>query len=519
MRRDAILLLFVLSTVPAWCGAAEPATKPAPAPRVPPEVDAYLAKALHDWDIPGMAVAVVQGDTIVAKGYGVRELGKPGAVDENTLFDSASLTKSFTSTLIATLVDEGKMGWDDPVRRHLPKLDLGDPYLTEHATVRDFLSHRTGLEPANTSWLLTAIQRPEVLSRARCLNPASPFRADMVYSNIGYTIAGEAAAAAGGASWERLIHDRLIVPLGLRSTVASYQEVEKIPNHASPHVWIDGVQRPIRRETQRATIAPAGSVQSSVADLARWIRLHLSGGVLDGKRVVSEANLEETHSPQVIIPTTAAMRESRLVELFAAYGMGWNVMDYRGHKMLWHSGSGNGQIAYMALLPKEKLGVVVQVNTWAAPFVHGALVSYLLDVYLGVPFRDWSAEALARVPKMREEERKAREELVAGARPASEAPKPLASYAGRYEDCLYGPILVRLEDGGLTLQMGEGQKADLLYIRDGDGDGDGAGGFVVRWRDPLFRDERSARLSFEDDQGSLKLAFQIGRDRVTARRP
>ncbi len=506
MRREVLLFLIALAA-PGWCGAA----KPAAAPHFPPEVDAYLSKALRDWDIPGMAVAVVQGDVIAAKGYGVRELGKAGAVDENTIFDSASLTKSFTATLIATLVDEGKMGWDDPVRRHLPKLELGDPYLTEHATVRDFLSHRTGLEPANVSWLLTAIQRPEVLSRARCLNAASPFRADMVYNNIGYTIAGEAAASAGGASWETLIRDRLITPLGLRSTIASYEEVEKIPNHATPHAWIDGVQRPIRRETQRAAIAAAGSVQSSVADLARWMRLHLSGGVVDGKRIVSEANLEETHSPQVIIPTTPAMREARLVELFAAYGMGWNVMDYRGHKMLWHSGNGNGQIAYMALLPKEKLGVVVQVNTWAAPFVHGARASYLLDVYLGYPPRDWSAEALARVPKMREEARKALEDLLAGTLQAPKPPQPLESYAGRYEDCLYGPIHVRLEGDELTLQMGDGQKADLSYHRDGD--------FVVRWRDPVFREDRITRVRFEDDQGSRKLVFQNGRDRVTARRP
>jgi hypothetical protein len=249
-------------------------------------------------------------------------------------------------------------------------------------------------------------------------------------------------------------------------------------------------------------------VQSSAADLARWARFHLANGVLDGKRLVSEAAMQEMHSPQVIIPTTPAMRAARLVDFFAAYGLGWNVMDYRGHAMLWHSGNGNGQIAYMALLPKERLGVVVLVNTWAAPFVHGALASYLLDVYLGIPPRDWSAEALARAPKIREEERAEGKKLLAEARPSSQPPRPLASYAGRYDDCLYGPVIVRLEGKGLTLQMGEGQKADLLHHHDDS--------FVVRWRDPLFQEERITLVSFEGEESPRKLAFQNGRDHVVA---
>ncbi|MEA2599498.1 MAG: hypothetical protein QOF89_490 [Acidobacteriota bacterium] len=514
LLRRPVLLFVIPCLLGAGPAASEPA-RPAAEARLPPAVDAYLAKALHDWDIPGMSVAVVQGDVVIAKGYGVRELGKPERVDADTVFDSASLTKSFTATLIATLVDAGKMQWDEPIRRYLPGLALSDPYLAENATVRDFLSHRTGLEPANTLWLLTAIRRGEVVSRAHCLGSAGPFRGGMIYSNVGYTLAGEAAATAGGAPWEQLVRDRLLAPLGMRSTTTSFEEVAALPNHASPHAWIDGAQRPIRRETQRAAIAPAGSVQSSAADLARWLRFHLAEGIFDGKRIVSEAAMREMHSPQVIVPTTPAMRQARLVDFFAAYGLGWQVMDYRGHAMLWHSGNGDGQIAYMALLPKEKLGVVVQVNTWAAPFVHGALASYLLDVYLGLQPRDWSAEALARVPEVRRAEAEEREKLLAPARPAAEAPKPLETFAGRYDDCLYGPIFVRKEGTGLTLQMGEGQIADLLYHHDDSHHDDS---FVVRWRDPLYRDQRTTLVSFEGE-GARTLTMQSGRDRVTARRP
>jgi CubicO group peptidase (beta-lactamase class C family) len=194
MRRSLMLLglLATLGTFEVWGETAG---------SLSPAADAYLEKARKDWNIPGLAVAVVHGDTTIAKGYGVREMGKPERVDENTVFDAASLTKSFTATLAAMLVDEGKMKWDDPIRRYLPDLALPDSYLDENATLRDFLSHRTGLESANMMWLMTAIPRAEVLRRMRCLKPAAPFRTGMVYSNVGFTVAGEAIAAAAGTSY------------------------------------------------------------------------------------------------------------------------------------------------------------------------------------------------------------------------------------------------------------------------------------------------------------------------------
>jgi CubicO group peptidase (beta-lactamase class C family) len=501
MRRILALLGLLMTLASSEVRCAPPPQGPSP------EIDAYLEKARKDWNIPGLAVAVVQGDATMAKGYGVRELGKPEPVDENTVFDAASLSKSFTAALAAILVDEGKMKWDDPIRRYLPDLVLPDPYLAENATLRDFLSHRTGLEPANMMWLLTANSRAEVLRRVRCLKAAAPFRTDMVYSNVGFTVAGEAIAAAAGTTYEALLRDRLIVPLGLKSTTAGYAQAQAMPNHATPHALIDGVQRPIRFETQRDSTAPAGAVQSSAADLARWLRFQLDGGVLDGKRLISEASMREMHSPQVIISTTPEMRAARLVEFFAAYGMGWQVMDYRGNPLLWHTGSGNGQLAFMALIPAKRLGVVVLVNTWAAPFVHGALVNYLLDAYLGYPPRDWSAEALARVPAMLEQARKEWQEKTAGAVP--ELSRPPASYTGTYESCLYGPIHVRQKGTGLTLQMGEGQKADLTHHHDDT--------FILMWRDPLFREERSTLISFDlGDAAARKLSMTIGRDQIEA---
>ena len=506
----AVLLALALSLLLPPALAAQRAVPQG----FPPELDAYMAKVLHDWQIPGMAIAVVRNDSVlVARGYGVRELGKPALVDANTVFDAASLTKAFTSTAVAMLVDEGKMRWDEPIVRYLPELALPDTYLTRTATLRDFLSHRTGLHAANMMWQMSAIDPPGVLSRMRYLTADAPFRAGMVYSNVGFTVAGEAAARVAGVSYEALIRDRILRPLGLTSTVAGYDRAGGMPNLASPHALIGGVQRPIRREVQRASTAPAGAIQSTVTDLARWMRFQMAGGVLDGRRLVSDSSLEQTHSPQVIIPTTREMRAGRHVDFFAAYGMGWQVMDYRGHPMLWHSGNGDGQIAYLAMLPRERLGVVVLVNTWAAPFVHGAIAGYILDTYLGVEPHDFSAEGPQRVAALREAYAEAQRHVMEGVVPGARPPRPLAAYAGTYVDSLYGEIAVRVERNALVLRMGGRQEADLLYL-----DHDT---FVVRWRDELFREVFSTRVEFgADSRGCVPgLQMRLNRDQISATRP
>ena len=483
-----------------------------PAERFPAALDRYIAQVLVNGKIPGLAIAVVRNDSVlVAKGYGVRELGKPDRVDGNTIFDAASLTKSFTATLAAVLVDRGQLRWDDPVQRYLPNLVLSDSVLTRTATVRDFLSHRTGLEANNMAWVLTAVDRPEMLRRMRYVRAAQPRGQSMIYSNLGYMIAGEAIAAAGRNSYEDLLRDVLIKPLRLQSTT-TYEESLRKPNVASPHANIAGRQQPVRRETQRDLTAAGGTIQSSATDLARWMRLHLNNGMLDGVRYVSDSTMRAMHSLQVVIPTTPAMRAARLVQdTVAGYGMGLQVMDYRGHPLLWHTGNGDGQIAYMAMLPRDRLGVVVLVNTWSAPLIHAAIVNRTLDTYLGYEPRDWAAEMLARVPGQlaaRDSAVRAMEEM----KSTAPSPLPLASYAARYDSPLYGPIWVRVESTGLTLQMGEGQIADLEYH--------GGNAFFTRWRDPLFAENFGTHAEFAIDGDRVTgLTMTPNRERITASRP
>jgi Beta-lactamase/Domain of unknown function (DUF3471) len=280
---------------------------------------------------------------------------------------------------------------------------------------------------------------------------------------------------------------------------------------ASPHAPIKGRQVPIRRERQRESTAPSGSVQSSMRDMTRWMRLHLDNGVLDGRRYVSDSTMREMHSIQTPIGTTPQMRASRLVQdSVVGYGLGWQIMDYRGHPLLWHTGNGRGQIAFMSLLPRDRLGVVVVVNTWSAPFVHAALMNRIIDTYLGYPPRDWAAEALARVPGIVAAEDSARN-AAHGTATAGSPPRPLTSYGGRYDEPLFGPVFVRAEPSGLVLQMGQGQIADLV-LHHGDS-------FMVHWRDPVYQEVYNTILTFQVEGDVVKsLRVRINRDEFTATR-
>ncbi|MEJ7809839.1 MAG: serine hydrolase [Gemmatimonadaceae bacterium] len=504
-----IPLALALGSAPS--AAQSPGRKPAPV-SFPAELDVYLAKAVRDWDVPGLAIAVVRNDTVlIARGYGVRELGKPDRVDENTVFNIASLTKSFTSAAAALLVDEGKLRWDQPVREILPWAELPDPYVTRQTTMRDLLSHRVGLFAANMMWVPTDIDRREVLRRIRFLPAEQPFRGGMAYSNVLYTLAGEATAAAAGSTWEELIRTRLVVPLGMRSTTVSFAALAGQPDVAQPHAVVGGKQRPIPYRDYTNT-APSASVNSTAADMARWLRFQLNDGVLDGKRLVSERAMQETHSPQIIIATTPAMRAARGVDFFAGYGLGWQVMDYHGNPMLWHSGNADGMPSYMAILPAKKLGVVVMLNSWIAPFLHGALAARVLDHYLGVATKDYSGEALAaqRAANARAEEAWRR---LDSARVRNSVPsRPLAAYAGTFADSLYGEITVALEGDRLSMRMGRGQAAELEHWS--------YDTFAVRWRDAVFAEYYPARVTFSLNAAGEPdaLSMQLNRDAIRAGR-
>lgn len=503
---------FTLRRVAAGLTAATALAANAPAQaqaRLPRALEAHVEKAMTQWEVPGMAIAVVRRDDApIAQGFGVRRLGAPGGVDADTVFKIASLAKSFTAAGAAVLVDEGKMGWDDPVIRWLPDLRFSDPWLTEHVTVADLLSHRTGLQPANSMFRLTGIDRAEILRRVRYLKPTAAFRTEQVYNNVLYTVAGEATAAAAGVTWEDHIRSRLFRPLGMTGTTVS-TAVDESANGASAHTVIDGGHVPVRPGAY-ATISPAGGINSTARDMTRWLRFQLGDGGWEGRTLVSKASMDAMHQPWTAIPTTPEMRAARQVRFFAGYGLGWNVMDYRGRKLLWHSGNADGMPSYMALLPDEGIGVVVMLNTWKAPYLHGDIAARILDHYLGLPTKDYAAESLALT---RAAEARAAAAAKAGTpAPPRSAPLDLAAYEGTYADDLFGPIVVARSPTGLMLKMGQGEEADLAPVeRDV---------FTVRWRDRVIGEDNDTRAAFAlDPQGKVsRLSMKIRRDQVEARR-
>jgi CubicO group peptidase (beta-lactamase class C family) len=473
------------------------------------ELDAYIENARKAWGCPGVAVTVVKdGKVLVAKGYGLRELGKPERVDENTLFDTASLSKSFTAAAIATLVDEGKMRWDDPLRRHLPQVEFSDAYRTASVTIRDLLAHRVGVETGNFMMRFTNHSTDEVLRRIRYLDEREPFRTNLVYWNIGYGAASEAAASAAKMPFADLLRTRLLEPLGMRDSTVVVDHTLS-PNHAKSHGLIGGKLHPIRTKKLKNTQG-ADAVNSSAKDMARWLLFSLGDGTWAGKRILSVEAMREMHSPQMIIRTTPEMRAARGVRFFGAYGLGWQIMDLRGRKMLWHGGGADGMPVYMAILPDQQIGVAVMTNSWDAPTLRFALASRILDTLLEEEeTRDWAMEALEahRRDSARavEENANALKSRVLGTRPSAK----LEAYSGTYVDDVHGDMVIAHDAGKLTLLFGGGERADLEHWHHDV--------FRVIWRDRAYEwADTFAEFSLDPNIEPRRLEMQLFRDRIDA---
>jgi len=416
-------------------------------------LDAYVGKAVRDWRAPGLAIAVVHGDTLVlAKGYGVRHIGRPEAIDAHTLFAVGSTTKAMTAALMGMLVDSGRVRWDDAVIEHMPEFRVADPYVTREMTIRDLLTHRGGLPVTDYMWDDTAATYVDVLHRLPYQRPAYSMRSQFVYQNVMYATAGHVESVLAGATWDDLIRRRIFQPLGMNETKTSTHELELSGDVATPHARVRDTLVAISWRNLDA-IGPAGSVNSSVSDMARWMQFLLDSGRVGGKRLISASVLREMFTPQAIVPLAFYPAWGAVKPQVVTYGLGWFLFEYRGHRVAMHTGSIDGMSAIVGLLPDDRVGVVVFVNQDHAELRH-ALLMRTFDTYLGGVSRDWSAELLrvyADVAQKADSTDKAREATrVPGASP----PLPLARYVGTYRDSLYGTFVVRLERGSLVGQRG-----------------------------------------------------------------
>lgn len=470
MTRPVVLRLLALPLLGLWTATAAAQRGPLAG------LDAYVSRAMRDWQIPGLAVAVVKDDSVVfMRAYGVRQLGKPGAVDTATLFAIGSTTKAMTAAAIGMLVDEGKVRWDDPVTQYLPDFQLYDPFVTRELRVRDLLTHRSGLPGADLLWAGADYSTTEILRRIRYLEPATSLRTRFAYQNVMYAAAGQVIAAAAGMPWDAFVRTRIFTPLGMRGTLPTAATLARQPNVAMPHMRLDDTVRLVANRTVDP-VASAGAVWSSIADMTKWMRFVLDSARVGGTRLLTASTYAELLTPQVVVPPEEFYPTARLTHPhFTLYGLGWFLEDYRGRAVAMHTGSIDGMSAIIGLIPDQRLGVYVLANLDHAELRH-ALIYRVFDLYNPPATRDWSAELLTLYGDLRTQGRAAEKKRDSARVTGTTPSHALAAYVGTYGDSLYGNAVVTQTNGRLHIHMGNAFDGDLEHWH--------YDTFRARWADP-----------------------------------
>ncbi len=406
----------------------------------------FVEKAREVWKVPGLALAIIKGDKVLlSRGFGHRDLERKLPVTADTLFAIGSCTKAFTTFVMGTLVDEGKLEWDKPVSNYILGFKLHDRVATERMTPVDLVTHRSGLPRHDSLWYNATLSRKEMVERLQYLEPSKDFRTDFQYNNAMFLTAGYLIEQVTGKTWEEAVRDRIFTPLGIKRSNFSVLDSQKAPDFALPYEEReDKVQRMEFRNI--TNVGPAGSINSSVADLISWVKVHLNGGKLDSKKVMNPLTVAYLHTPRM--ETGQRQDEPELVP--GGYALGWFTDTYRGHQRVHHGGGIDGFSALIALMPEDQIGIVALTNMNGTG-LPGVLVRHAADRLLGLSSRDWSAERLARREKGRAatKEAKAKKNLIqkSGTKPAHK----LEEYAGEYEHAGYGLMRIDLKGGRLEM--------------------------------------------------------------------
>lgn len=446
MRRYA--LVFALLLVAPQVRAADFDPKP---------VDEVVERALKEFQAPGAAVVIVQDDKVIyLKGFGVREQGKDEKVTPDTVFAIASCTKAFTSTLVAMLVDEGKMAWDDKVHDHLDYFRLSDELADREVTVRDLLCHRTGMPRHDMLWAGQHSDSEDLIRRWCRAKPSTSFRSTWEYSNVPFTTAGVLAGKVDKSDWVSATKKRIFDPLGMTSTSCTGREAVGMSDHATPHYYTaDKVVKAIAWDNLDSARG-AGSINSTARDLGHWLRFQLAGGKLGAKNLLAARTLKETHTPQMLMKAEGAFAQFFPAKFtkFTAYGLGWFVHDYRGHLCVSHGGTLTGFRAQCMMVPEKKLGVFVVCNLRPSN-VTEAVAKTVLDLLLELPAEDWVKSSLDAFKLSEFTAAVARKKRETDRKPDTKPSHKLADYAGKYDETAYGRAEVTEKDGVLTLKWGK----------------------------------------------------------------
>lgn len=437
---------------------------PAAAQAEPPEDFAQRVETLREaYGVPGVTVSIVEdGETTMARGFGVTDLAAPRPVDADTNFFTGSTGKAFTAAAIAILVDRGEIDWDDRVIDHMPYFRMYDPWVTREMTVRDLLVHRSGLGLGAGDLLFVPrsdLSREEIVRRLRHIEPATSFRSGYAYDNILYIAAGQLIEEVSGQSWERFMLENVLRPAGMVRASVDLPGRATAGNFARPHARLDGPIRGVGSQEPlgpdaviAANAAPAGGLSISANDMARWLKLQLAEGALPDGRLFSEEQAREMWKPAVLMPVRPLPEALKATQpLFSTYALGWNVRDYKGHRIVMHGGAVYGSLAIVVLIPERDVGFYLAVNSEEGAMLQG-LAFELLDHYLGEPGNDWPAKFKAFTDERRAQAVAALQ--APAAQPADVGPSlPLAGYAGSYRDPWFGTIEIREANGRLLVEF------------------------------------------------------------------
>lgn len=461
------------------------------------EIDQLTERVLKTFDVPGIAVAIIKdGKVIHSKGYGVRSLNTRQKVDENTLFGIASNSKAYTAAALGILVDEQKIKWDDKVTQYIPEFKMYNPWVTEEFTIKDLLTHRSGLGLGAGDLMMwpdsSNFTKADIIHNLRYLKPVSSFRTKYDYDNNLYIVAGEIVARASGMSWEDFVEKRIMQPLGFAASAASIARLKSTSNIIDPHAPVNGKVQVINIDWSEAANA-AGGIYSNLTDMSKWVIMQLNHGKFgDGlsQQLFSEEVQQEMWTPQTIIPVRGPTPYNTH---FSSYGLGWGLSDVKGYLQATHTGGLAGIVTQVTLIPELKLGIIVFTNQQVGQaFV--SITNTIKDSYLGMPKKDRVKEYYDRWLAGNAEAKKITDQIWKDieAQKTTATTLDVTPYIGKFTDPWFGDIVIFERNGKLRFESKRSPrlKGEMLYYK--------ANTFIVKWNDRYL--DADAYVEFQLDR-------------------
>jgi CubicO group peptidase (beta-lactamase class C family) len=414
------------------------------------DFEKYAERGRKDWQVPGMAVAIVRGnDTIYMHSFGVKNISGTDPITNDTIFMIGSTSKAFTAALVAMQVDEGKIKWDDKVIDHLPDFRMYDPWVTREFTVTDLMAQRSGMPAyAGDEAGFLGYDRQHIMHSIRYIKPVTSFRSAYAYENSLFLWAAAIVENLTGESWENNLQQRIFLPLGMSNSSDDLKSLQQARNVAFPHIMSNGSAKALPIEGKFLgtyyTYGPAGGINSNVIDMAKWLRLQINNGTYEGRQIINESSMVYMRTPKTIIGTNPITDG-----YMAYYCQGWAYQEFEPYPMVWHNGEPIGHHSMIAFIPQAKVGIVVLSNAGYTELPE-ALAFKFFDMYFGNPGRDWSAQLLAQ-----SKETEALANASTPKPPASPSPAmPMSSYVGNYSNDLFGSFNIMAQDSGLIITAG-----------------------------------------------------------------